>query len=162
MLKLLLGSAIVSPCIFLQVAGSVKAEAVSYNAPSFEAYFIDPEFERLESCDAAELDVFFHKQYVTMHSAEYIAEAIALLEKCDEVEYVIQPIQPIYSPDDDLGSKEITDIQVNELSLMLKAHGVDAEIAETKVQSEFDSLSENGRTAVLKITTRNGKSGKAA
>lgn len=162
MLKLLLCTAILSPCIVIQLTGAVNAGAVEYDTTSFEAYYIDPELERLEACDTAELDVFFYDQYVTMHSAEYITEAVDLSEKCDEVEYVIQPIQPIYSSDDNMGVAEVTDMQARELFLILKAHGVDAKIAETQVQSKFDSLSENGRTAILRIDMKNTNDGKAA
>jgi len=146
----------------MQLTGSVQAEAVEYKTTSFEAYYIEPEFESLEACETAELDIFFYNRYVTMHSAEYIAEAVEISERCNEVEYVIQPIQPIYTSDEVMGVEEVTDIQTRELFLILKAHGVDAKIAKTQVQSEFDSLSENGRTAILKITTANSKSGKAA
>jgi len=162
MLKLLLCAAVLSPCVIMQVAASVQVEEVEYDKPSFESYFIHPEFEQLVSCQTAELDIFFHDEYVTMHSAEYIAEAVILSKKCDDVEFTIQPIQPIYSTHDAMNAQEMTEIQVNELSLVLEAHGVDANIADTQVQSEFDNLSENGRTAVLKIATKTSKSRDAA
>ena len=162
MLKLLLCTAILSPCIVMQFVSAIKTEAVEYNTTSFEAYYIEPEFERLEACNTAELDVFFHDQYVTMHSAEYIAEAVEFSEKCDEVEYVIQPIQPIYSSDESMGIEEVTVMQARELFLILKAHGVEAKIAETQIQTKFDSLSENGRTAILRIDIKNTNNGKAA
>jgi len=157
MLKMLISSVALSPCFLWAVAGAQKPEPVEFSTPSFESYYIDPEFERLEVCKAAEIDVFFHNQYVTMHSAEYIAEAIELAKKCEDVEYMIQPIQPIYALDEAMGPEEATEIQAEELLLILKAHGVDAKITETQVQSKFDSLSENGRTAILKIALSNGK-----
>ena len=46
---------------------------------------------------------------------------------------------------------DVRGTQAQELLLVLKAHGVNAKIANTEFQDDFDSLTANGRTAKLKI-----------
>lgn len=149
MLKLFLCSAFIAPCFIIPFTGtSAESYITKYETTSFEEAYIEPEFSQLENCKAAELDVFFHENYITSHSAEYIAEGIELSKDCGDAKYVITPIIPASSDDK---AADIVDTQTKELSLILKAHGVNAKVARTDKQAEFNSLSANGRTATLKI-----------
>jgi len=154
MLKLLLCSAFMAPCFIIPFIGtSTESYITDYETTSYEEAYVEPEFEQLENCEAAELDVFFHENYITSHSAEYIAEGIELSKDCGDANYVITPIIPASS---DAKAADIVDIQTKELSLILKAHGVNAKVARTDKQAEFNSLSANGRTAILKIVFDKG------
>lgn len=156
MLKLLLCSALLAPCFIMSFsASSVESRGVTYNKISFDEAYLEPELDRLDNCQSAELDVFFHENYITTHSAEYIAEGIELSNTCENARYVITPIVPASSQID---ASDILNIQSDELSLVLKAHGITPVIAEPHVQTEFNSLSANGRTATLKIVIGEGDS----
>lgn len=153
MLKLLLCSAFIAPCIILPFTGNAKSQMVSFETTSYEEAYVEPEFEQLENCEAAELDVFFHENYITSHSAEYIAEGIELSGICGDASFIITPIIPSASH---VSASEVLTTQTRELSLILKAHGVTARVANADVETEFDGLSANGRTATLKIVFEDG------
>lgn len=156
MLKLLLSAALVAPCFIIPLtSSSAEPESVVYNTPSFETTYIEPELERLEKCKSAELDVFFHENYITTHSAEYIAEGIKLSDACTKASYVITPIIPASSHIDE---KDVLNVHTEELSLILEAYGIYPVIAGADVQTEFNSLSANGRTVTLKIVIKESDS----
>ena len=148
MLKLLLCSAMIVPCFIIPFTGAAKNQMASVYKTSFEDAFIEPELKQLERCKPAELDVFFHENYITTHSAEYLAEGIEIAKACGNANFSITPIIPTVSH---INAGDVLDIQTEELSLILKAHGVNAEITKADVQSEYNTLSANGRTATLKI-----------
>ena len=148
MLKLLLTAAVITPVIIFPFVGTAKSKMVSYNKVSFEDVHIAPEFKQLENCKSAELDVFFHENYITTHSSEYIAEGIELSANCGTTSYTITPVMPSISY---VSEDEVRGAHTQELLLVLKAHGVNAKIANTEFQHDFDSLTANGRTAKLKI-----------
>ncbi len=156
MLKLLLCTAIISPCFIIPLSKiSANTSLTSYTAPSFEDVFVEPELQRLENCQSAKLDVFFHDEYVTLHTAEYLAQAVKLAKSCDNADYVINPIVPELQ----IGvTTDLLEAQVQELSLILKAHGIESRIADPQIQTEFNSLSVNGRTAILSIAISEGNS----
>ncbi len=154
MSKLLLCSAVIAPCLILPFsASSVGKQDVVYDKVSFEEAYIEPELNLLDKCQSAELDVFFHENYITTHTAEYIAEGIELSSNCKNIDYVISPIIPASSAAD---TRDTLDVQTQELSLILQAHGVKAKISEPQIQSDFNSLSANGRTAIIKINISGG------
>ena len=152
MFKLLLCSAIIAPCVVLPFVGSTQTQMNSYDTVSFREAYIEPEFRQLENCETAELDVYFYDNYITYHSAEYIAEGIQLSSACGNAKYVITPIIPSVSRVDAL---EVLDTQTKELLLVLKAHGISATVRAADVQKDFDGLSANGRTAKLEIAFEN-------
>lgn len=149
MIKLLLSSAFIAPCIILPLIGSANTSNMAFTTPSFEDTYIEPEFKQLENCRAAELDVYFHEDYVTMHSAEYVADGIKRAEDCKNATYTITPIIPTTSYADE---DTILNTRMSELTLILEAHGVEAVIGNSVVQQDYDSLSANGRTAKIKIS----------
>ena len=148
MLKLLLCSAMIVPCFIIPFTGAAKNQMVSLHKTSFEEAFIEPELKQLENCETAELDVFFHENYITTHSAEYLAEGIDIAKSCGKADFLITPIIPTSSHID---AVDVLDVQTQELSLVLKAHGVNATVTKAIIQSEYNTLSANGRTATLKI-----------
>lgn len=154
MLKLLLCSAMIIPCFVVPLSGAAKSQMTSVNKTSFEDAFIEPEFEQLERCKSAELDVFFHENYITMHSAEYLAEGIEIAKSCGNANFTITPIIPTASHVD---KRDILDLQTKELSLILRAHGVEPIVTKADIQSEYNTLSANGRTAVLRIAFNEGR-----
>lgn len=158
MLKLLLCSALFTPCIMFQYLNSSETDDVVYSAASFDEYFVEPVLNNLEACQTAEVDIFFHDEYMTTHSAEYLADAISLSSTCEGAKYIIKPIQPLTSRTAHMGQEALTKAQTQELSYFLEAHGVVSEISPTDVEDEFNSLSVNGRTAVLEIVIKGGKS----
>lgn len=158
MFKLLLSSALSIPCFVMAFSGPDQAKGVEYDFTSFDEYFIEPVFQDLDNCKTSELDVFFHNEYITMHSAEYLAEALSRSSDCSGAKYVILPIEPTSTRAHGLKQEELTAAQAKELSLILEAHGVEASIAPTDVEDEFNSLSVNGRNAILKIIIEDGKS----
>ena len=149
MLKLLLYSAFIVPCVILPFTASTDDQIMSYKSVSFEKAYIEPEFEQLEKCEAAELDIFFHENYVTSHSAEYITAGLELSSACSAASYIIIPVVPSNSYIDE---NDVLETQTQELSSLLNAHGINAKIADAEYQQDFNSLSANGRTAKLKIT----------
>lgn len=154
MLKLLLCSAFIAPCFIIPLSGmSSEVQDVSYETTSFEEALIEPEFEQLDKCQSAELDIFFHENYITLHSAEYLAEGIKLSEVCDNANFIITPIIPSSSH---INADDVVNTHTDELSLILKAHGISSTVAKPNVQTEFNSLSANGRTATLKIVFAEG------
>lgn len=154
MSKLLLCSALIAPCLILPFsASSFGKQDIVYDKVSFEEAYIEPELDRLDNCQSADLDIFFHENYITTHTAEYIAEGIELSSNCKNINYVISPIVPASSGED---ARELLNIQTQELSLILEAHGVKATVSEPQIQSDFNSLSANGRTAILKINISDG------
>ena len=148
MLKLLLCSAMIVPCFIIPFTGAAKNQMASVYKTSFEDAYIEPELRQLERCKAAELDVFFHENYITTHSAEYLAEAIEIAKSCGNADFSITPIIPTVSHIDE---GDVLNLQTEELTLILKAHGVDAKITKADIQSEYNTLSANGRTATLTI-----------
>jgi|GEM_PF-2092937 len=156
MLKLLLSTAIISPCFIIPLSKiSANTSLTSYSAPSFEDVYVEPQLQRLENCQSATLDVFFHDEYVTLHTAEYLAQAVRLAKSCDNADYVINPIVPASQ----MGvTADLLEAQTQELSLILKAHGVEPRTADPQIQAEFNSLSVNGRTAILSIAITEGNS----
>jgi hypothetical protein len=161
MLKLLFCSALIAPCLILPLANSAEIAAISYNSANsvdFEDAFVEPVYKSLENCETSELDVFFHAEYITFHSAEYIEEALSLAKDCGSVEYVINPIQPSITPATNADETALVEAQTNELVLVLEAYGIDAKVGPTDVQDEFNSLSVNGRAAILKIMINNNES----
>jgi len=156
MLKLLLCSAIIAPCLILPFTqSSAESPIVEPEVNSFEVAYVEPELTSLESCENAELDVFFYDNYITTHSAEYVAEGVKLSQDCKNVSYIITPIVSESSRAD---AEDILHVQADELALILEAHGVTPKIAEADTQTEFDALSANGRTATLKIVFEDGDS----
>ena len=153
MFKLLLCTVFIAPCIILPFAGT-SAASNEIETVSFDEAYVSPELAKIESCEAAELDVFFHDAYITMHSAEYLAEAISLSDDCGSASFTIAPIVPVSSTDQD---REMLQVQTDELVAILDAHNVNAKVAEAEIQSEFDSLSVNGRTAIVKIELNTGQ-----
>lgn len=148
MLKFFLTAVVITPAIIYPFVGSAKSKMVSYNKVSFEDVHIAPEFKQLENCNSAELDVFFHENYITTHSSEYIAEGLELSANCGAASYTITPVVPSISY---VSEDEVRGSHAQELLLVLKAHGVNAKIANTEFQDDFNSLTANGRTAKLKI-----------
>lgn len=154
MFRLLLCSALITPWFILPFsASSVSMQNFDYNKVSFDEAYIEPELDRLDKCQSAELDVYFHENYITTHTAEYIAEGIEISSNCKNISYVISPIVPASSGSD---ANDILDLQTQELSLILQAHGVKATISKPQIESDFNSLSANGRTAILKINISDG------
>lgn len=148
MLKLLLCTIAIAPCLIIPFAGSASSDMTALDVTSFEDAYVEPEFEQLENCEAAELDVYFHKNYITLHSAEYIAKGLDLSKVCGNAEYVITPIIPSSSH---VTSEDVLGVQTEELIYVLDAHGVEARVENAAIQNTFDSLSANGRTATLSI-----------
>lgn len=148
MLKLLLCTAIISPCLIVPFVSASDDTKPDFGKDSFEEAFIAPEFEKLESCETAELDVFFHKQYITFHSAEYVAQGLELTADCGSAKYTITPVVPSISYVD---KEVVIDVHTQELLLILEAHGVTAQVGDAVFQKDFNSLTANGRTAKLTI-----------
>jgi hypothetical protein len=148
MLKFLLTAAVITPAVIYPFVGTAKSKMVAYNKVSFEDVHIAPEFKQLENCKSAELDVFFHDNYITTHSSEYIAEGLELAANCGTASYTITPVVPSISY---VSEDVVRGPHAQELLLVLRAHGVNAKIANTEFQDDFDSLTANGRTAKLKI-----------
>ncbi len=150
MMKLLLSTAAIAPCLFISLTGfSTGIEKnIKANLPSFEEAYIEPQLEQLSNCRPAELDVYFHENYITMHSAEYIAEGVELAKDCTLPRYTITPIIPTTSHIDE---ETIVKTRLSELKTMLEAHGVSSVIGNTVTQDTYDSLSDNGRTAKIEI-----------
>lgn len=154
MLKLILATALVAPCFALPFVNGAGAEVVSYETASFEDYFIAPELAQLEACNSAQLDVFFHGELITTHSAEFVGEAVALSSSCGDATYVIRPIaQDSFT---DMQAAEVLQ-QANELLAVLEANGVNAKIMDTEVQKTSDNLTLNGRAAILNIDVDNSE-----
>lgn len=162
MLKLLLTSALFTPCIMFQCLNSGDVDKVAYSATSFDEHFVEPVLENLEACKTAEIDIFFHDQYITMHSAEYLADAISLSSSCEGAKYIVKPIQPSTSRTAHMGQEELIKAQTQELSYLLEAHGVVSEINPTDVEDKFNSLSVNGRAAILRIVIDGTNSSESA
>ena len=148
MLKLLLCSVFITPCLIFPFIGSASSEMISFDKTSFDEAYIEPEFDLLGNCETAVLDVFFHEKYITMHSAQYISEGLKLSKECQNANYVITPIIPTTSH---VAQDIIVETRTAELADVLEAHGVNAVIGKATHQKDFDSLSANGRTATLKI-----------
>ncbi|WP_026941794.1 hypothetical protein [Hellea balneolensis] len=150
MIKFFLSSALITPCLIMPLMGFTSGvdHTLKAHSTSFEAAYIEPQLKELDNCMAAELDVYFHENYITLHSAEYIAEGVELAKDCNNPTYTITPIIPTTSHIDE---DTITNTRLSELTLMLKAHGVSSRIGDTVVQETYDSLSDNGRTAKIKI-----------
>lgn len=147
MLKLLMCSSLCAPCIAIAFLGSSSA-SLKVETPGYEETFVTPELQRIENCETANIDIFFHDSFIEMHSAEYLSQAVELSDNCAQVNFTIEPIIPITSTKAQLA---LIDEQVEELVAVLDAHDVQAIVSEPKVQTDFDNLSANGRAAILSI-----------
>ena len=154
MLKLFLCSALFTPVMIVNAMSAQSSEAVKYNTTSFEDAYVKPELHKLKNCESAALNIFFHDKYLEKHSAELLGESVKTASLCDDIAFIIEPItmkQPQTTYQSTL------DDQVQELSLTLHAHGVEAKVAEAVVQEETDTMILNGRTAILKIIIGDGE-----
>ncbi len=158
MFKLLLSAVAMAPVIMFGVSGPAETKAQKFETISFEEYFIEPVYKQLGNCESADLDIFFHDEYVTTHSAEYIAEAISISSNCSDTEYYIHPILIGSSLFEAKENSDVLEMQTEELLSLLKAHGVNPKIAGVQIQRNFHSLAENGRTAILRIVVSSGGS----
>ena len=153
MLKLLLCSAVLAPCVILPFTGSSDALGASTKI-SFEDAYISPELAKVKSCEAAEFDVYFHDALIELHSADYLARAVSLASKCGAASYTIKPVIAVTSDDDAFKTLQS---QTNELLAILKAHNVSAKVSAPQFQPKFDSLTMNGRSLILKIDVNSNK-----
>lgn len=149
MFKLLLSSAIFTPCIIAPLFFSAASDVPVFETNNVQTAYIEPELDKLERCQDAELDVFFHDEYVTLHSAEYLADSIEIAKTCGNARYIVTPIDP---KSVGISTRIDESVYTEEVSLLLKAHGVDVEHSSALTHTEFNGLSANGRLAKLKIS----------
>lgn len=153
MFKLLLCSVFIAPCVILPITSQDTAPS-QIEKIGFEEAYVTPELDKIKACGTAKLDVFFHDAYITMHSAEYLAEAINLSDSCASADFTIVPIRSDETTEDE---HERLKAQTAELAAILEGHNVTAKISAPIVQEKTDSLTMNGRSALLRIDLKSGE-----
>lgn len=145
MLKLLLCSALMAPVFVLAFTSTSGASLLKSDGIIADPTFVDSQLTNLQNCQPATLDVFFHEGYVTLHSAELIAEGVHATKFCTGAKYVITPIATRNETDTEIIA------QTTELSLMLEAHGVKATTSSPVTSTQFDTLISHGQAAALTV-----------
>ena len=156
MFILLLCSAFIRPCLTLPLsASSLAMQGVAYHELSAAKAYVEPKLGSLDKCQSAKMGVFFHENFTAAHTADYIPEGIELSTDRTNISHIISPISSSLPGEN---AHDILDVHTQDLSYILQAHGVNAIMPELQIQPEFNSLSTNGITAILKITISNGDS----
>lgn len=154
MFKLLLCTACMAPAILIPLTTTGKVNLTSTNV-EFDTAYVDPEIRKIESCEAADLEIFFHDDIITSHSADFLGESLMLASDCGDVKVSIQPILETNANSDD---EVLLSARVNELTSILAAYGSKAEILEATQAEEPSAMTLNGRAAIVKIKPLTGAS----
>lgn len=149
MFKLLLCSVFFAPLIVLPLSASTDREISSQSA-DFDSVYVDPELEKIDACENADLDIFFHEEFITTHSADYLNDGLNRLSDCATGDVAIQPILSANATTFD---EDLLKVQISELELILEAHDYDANVLPLKTLKSVDAFSLNGRAAIVKFST---------
>ncbi|WP_409433106.1 hypothetical protein ACJ3XI_01025 [Litorimonas sp. RW-G-Af-16] len=148
MLKFLLVSVVLLPCFIAPFAFS--SDLMKSNASTtFRETYIDQPLEKARNCEDTNIDVYFYDTMITMHSVEYVNEAVSALEECATPTYTIAPILAKSHTQSDV---EQLEAQISEMVAVLEAHKIDAEVDDIRVDKTRNNLTINGRTIVLEIS----------
>lgn len=149
MFKLLLCSVFFAPLVVLPLSASTDRKIESYSA-DFDSVYIDPELEKIDACENADLDIFFHEKFITTHSAEYLAAGLSSVSDCASGDIAIQPV---LSSDATSADEDLLKAQITELELIIQAHDFGAKVLPYRAVKSADAFSLNGRAAIVKFST---------
>ena len=149
MFKLLLCSVFFAPLIVLPLSASTDRKMPSYGA-DFDSVYVDPELEKIDACENADLDIFFHEEFITSHSAEYLSEGLNRVSDCATGDLAIQPVLQADATSTD---ETLLKAQITELKIIIEAHDYDAKVLPLRALQSSDAFSLNGRAAIVKFST---------
>ena len=149
MLRLLFCSAALLP---IAVIPWFTSEATTIEATAADVTYAElvrePNIEALSDCDTGELPIFFHDNYVTTHSAEFIQQGLSAADGCGELDVVIVPVLPEFAESDDFAESVERTAELREMVLN---NGLDVTVASEPIQDDASALYVNGRAAILRI-----------
>lgn len=119
----------------------------------------DPSLAALSDCETGELPIFFHDQYVTTHSAEFIIDAVEAADDCGEVEVTIIPVLPEYADADIERESVARTAQLAEYvdaTARVTQADIRIDISEAPFKDDISTLYINGRAAILRIDPEEG------
>ncbi|MGJ8562304.1 MAG: hypothetical protein ACSHXY_02020 [Alphaproteobacteria bacterium] len=149
MLKLLLVSATLMPILTLPLW---QAKASASGNTSAQAETVERVSENIDTCQDADVSIYFHDLAVTTHSAKYIFESVSSASTCPSVEFEIIPLIPKGADDDEI---KMSMDQAKELQQYMALTGYAADISAT-VNEESNS-DDSWRAAILRIKTASAK-----
>ena len=151
MLRLLFCSAALLPIAILPFF-TTEADALDVDASTEAVSYAEavraPSIASLADCEAEDLPVFFHDEYVTTHSAEFIRDGLQAAEGCGAMEIVVIPVLPDFAEAEDRAQSEERAVELRE---MVRDSGYAVSISDEPVQEDGSALYLNGRAAILQI-----------
>lgn len=158
MFKLFLYAGVTIPVIALGFMNSQASEVSISSVSSWDAVYVDPSLERLETCEPVKLDMFFRGTVLTTHSAEYLRDAVNLSKSCGDAQYLIKPVmfsdasaqlELELKPEAEPATEETP--HAVELQAWLGAMDVDGSISTPIFLEKPNALTLNGQKAILTI-----------
>lgn len=146
MFKLLLVSAAVLPFAILPL---LQSSAVASNTTPVQVERVEAASHNIDSCQDAEVSVYFHDMSITTHSAKYIFDSITQLKACPTVEFEIVPLIPQTADRDEI---EMSMAQAKELQAYMSLAGYNVPILDGSLEAD-QAGDENWRAALLRVKT---------
>ncbi|RKQ69229.1 hypothetical protein DES40_2028 [Litorimonas taeanensis] len=101
---------------------------------------LDESVEFSESCSQIDLDIYFHDQYVTMHSAEAMNDTVERAKDCNVETILVTFIETADAPNPAVKTELMAYLEALEVAHLTETH---------TLQREEDTRSLNGHAATL-------------